>query len=148
MSGFLKQNRSNTLTLPIQCTVTVASYREIAVRITGALRIDTLHTVSIKKKACIHKVKNPQLLNNTLAWQCSSHLAVILLWLCSDDSFVIFQLCDVFVKTGSMFWFPLQLKFKILELGTSASVELPSSSPMFLHEERPVRHVSQQQVML
>uniref|UniRef100_A0A8C9YU80 Integrin, alpha 11a n=1 Tax=Sander lucioperca TaxID=283035 RepID=A0A8C9YU80_SANLU len=78
------KNRSNTLTLPIQCTVTVASYREIAVRITGALRIDTLHT----------------------------------------------------------------LKFKILELGTSASVELPSSSPMFLHEERPVRHVSQQQVML
>uniref|UniRef100_A0A669BBQ4 Integrin, alpha 11a n=1 Tax=Oreochromis niloticus TaxID=8128 RepID=A0A669BBQ4_ORENI len=33
------------------------------------------------------------------------------------------------------------LKFKILELVTSASVELPSSSPMFLHEERPVRHI-------
>uniref|UniRef100_A0A4W6F6Y6 Integrin, alpha 11a n=1 Tax=Lates calcarifer TaxID=8187 RepID=A0A4W6F6Y6_LATCA len=71
------QNRSNTLTLPIQCTVNVASHREIAVRITGALRIDTLHA----------------------------------------------------------------LKFKILELVTSASVELPSSSPMFLHEERPVRHI-------
>ncbi|KAF3686674.1 Integrin alpha-11 Precursor [Channa argus] len=34
-----------------------------------------------------------------------------------------------------------QLKFKILELVTSASLELPSSSPMFLHEERPVRHI-------
>lgn len=45
-----KQNRSNTLTLPIQCTVNVASYRDIAVRITGALRIDTLHAVSIKSK--------------------------------------------------------------------------------------------------
>ncbi|XP_029353980.1 integrin alpha-11a isoform X2 [Echeneis naucrates] len=33
------------------------------------------------------------------------------------------------------------LKFKVLELVTSASVELPSSSPMFLHEERPVRHI-------
>uniref|UniRef100_A0A3Q1B3R5 VWFA domain-containing protein n=1 Tax=Amphiprion ocellaris TaxID=80972 RepID=A0A3Q1B3R5_AMPOC len=39
----------------------------------------------------------------------------------------------------------LTLKFKILEVVTSASVELASSSPMFLHEERPVRHVSQQQ---
>ncbi|KAK9542377.1 hypothetical protein VZT92_000247 [Zoarces viviparus] len=77
LSRFSRLNRSNTLTLPIQCTVNVASYREIAVRITGALRIDTLHA----------------------------------------------------------------LKFKILELGTSASVELPSSSPMFLHEERPVRHI-------
>ncbi|KAA8595943.1 hypothetical protein FQN60_011234 [Etheostoma spectabile] len=84
LSRFSRLNRSNTLTLPIQCTVTVAAYREIAVRITGALRIDTLHT----------------------------------------------------------------LKFKILELGTSGSVELPSSSPMFLHEERPVRHVSQQQIIL
>lgn len=73
---------------------------------------------------------------------------IILRRLCSDDSFVVFQLCGVFVKTGSMFWFSLQLKFKILELATSASVELPSSSPMFLHEERPVRHVSQQQLML
>ncbi|KAI4830952.1 hypothetical protein KUCAC02_002553 [Chaenocephalus aceratus] len=77
LSRFSRLNRSNTLTLPIQCTVNVASYRDIAIRITGALRIDTLHA----------------------------------------------------------------LKFKILELGTSASVELPSSSPMFLHEERPVRHI-------
>ncbi|GLD73757.1 integrin alpha-11 isoform X3, partial [Lates japonicus] len=77
LSRFSRLNRSNTLTLPIQCTVNVASHREIAVQITGALRIDTLHA----------------------------------------------------------------LKFKILELVTSASVELPSSSPMFLHEERPVRHI-------
>ncbi|XP_013857018.1 integrin alpha-11a isoform X2 [Austrofundulus limnaeus] len=77
LSRFFRLNRSNTLTLPIQCTVSVVSHKEIAVRITGALRIDTLHA----------------------------------------------------------------LKFKILELVSSASVELPSSSPMFLHEERPVRHI-------
>ncbi|KAG7221759.1 hypothetical protein INR49_029142 [Caranx melampygus] len=77
LSRVSRLNQSNTLTLPIQCTVNVASHREIAVRITGALRIDTLHA----------------------------------------------------------------LKFKILELVTSASVELPSSSPMFLHEERPVRNI-------
>ncbi|KAM9817323.1 integrin alpha-11a isoform 2-T2 [Neosynchiropus ocellatus] len=70
-------NRSNTLTLPLQCTVNVASYREISVRITGTLRINTLHA----------------------------------------------------------------LKFKILEVVTSASVELPASSHMFLHEQRPVRHI-------
>uniref|UniRef100_A0A3P8RUP3 Integrin, alpha 11a n=1 Tax=Amphiprion percula TaxID=161767 RepID=A0A3P8RUP3_AMPPE len=77
LTRFSRLNRSNTLTLPIQCTVNVASFREIAVGITGALRIDTLHA----------------------------------------------------------------LKFKILEVVTSASVELASSSPMFLHEERPVRHI-------
>ncbi|XP_068175204.1 integrin alpha-11a [Antennarius striatus] len=76
-SRLSRLNQSNTLTLPIQCSVNVASYREISVRITGALRIDTLHA----------------------------------------------------------------LKFKILELVASASVELPSSSSMFLHEERPVRHI-------
>uniref|UniRef100_A0A8C3AS97 Integrin, alpha 11a n=1 Tax=Cyclopterus lumpus TaxID=8103 RepID=A0A8C3AS97_CYCLU len=55
---------------------------------------------------------------------------------------VYLQLCDVFEKNpAACFDFPLQLKFKILELGTSASVELPSSSPMFLHDERPVRHI-------
>ncbi|KAM9860747.1 integrin alpha-11a isoform 2-T2 [Aulostomus maculatus] len=70
-------NRSNTLPLPIQCLVNVASYKEIVVRITGTLRIHTLHA----------------------------------------------------------------LKFKILELVTSASVVLPPSSRMFLHEERPVRHI-------
>uniref|UniRef100_A0A8C5HUH2 VWFA domain-containing protein n=1 Tax=Gouania willdenowi TaxID=441366 RepID=A0A8C5HUH2_GOUWI len=77
ISRFSRLNRSNTLTLPIQCTVNVASYREITVRITGSLRIDTLHA----------------------------------------------------------------LKFKILELVASASVELPSFSAMFLHEDRPVRHI-------
>ncbi|KAF7212460.1 integrin alpha-11a isoform X1 [Nothobranchius furzeri] len=77
LSRFSRLNRSNTLTLPIQCTVNVAPPREINVVITGALRIDTLHA----------------------------------------------------------------LKFKILELVTSASLELPSSSPMFLHEDRPVRHI-------
>ncbi|XP_014895642.1 integrin alpha-11a isoform X1 [Poecilia latipinna] len=77
LSRFSRLNQSNTLTLPIQCTVNIASHRDIGVRITGALRIDTLHA----------------------------------------------------------------LKFKVLELITSASMELPSASPMFLHEEKPVRHI-------
>uniref|UniRef100_A0A3Q3VN57 VWFA domain-containing protein n=1 Tax=Mola mola TaxID=94237 RepID=A0A3Q3VN57_MOLML len=70
-------NHVNARILPIQCNINVASHRDIAVRIMGVLRIDTLHT----------------------------------------------------------------LKFKILELVASASVELSSSGPMFLHEERPVRHI-------
>ncbi|KAM9409913.1 integrin alpha-11a [Pholidichthys leucotaenia] len=77
LSRVSRLNRSNTLTLPIQCTVNAAFYKGIAFRISGALRVDTLHT----------------------------------------------------------------LKFKVLELVTSASVELPSSSPMFLHEEKLVRHI-------
>uniref|UniRef100_A0A3P9NLM3 Integrin, alpha 11a n=1 Tax=Poecilia reticulata TaxID=8081 RepID=A0A3P9NLM3_POERE len=77
LSRFSRLNQSNTLSLPIQCTVNIASHRDIGVRITGALRIDTLHA----------------------------------------------------------------LKFKVLELITSASVELPSASPTFLHEEKPVRHI-------
>uniref|UniRef100_A0A3P9NLI1 Integrin, alpha 11a n=1 Tax=Poecilia reticulata TaxID=8081 RepID=A0A3P9NLI1_POERE len=74
MQLLMNPNRFN---LPIQCTVNIASHRDIGVRITGALRIDTLHA----------------------------------------------------------------LKFKVLELITSASVELPSASPTFLHEEKPVRHI-------
>lgn len=45
---------------------------------------------------------------------------------------------------GFILFSHLQLQFKILELVTSASVELPSASPLFLHEDRPLRHVSQQ----
>uniref|UniRef100_A0A3P9LL28 Integrin subunit alpha 11 n=1 Tax=Oryzias latipes TaxID=8090 RepID=A0A3P9LL28_ORYLA len=77
LSRFSRLNRSNTLILPIHCTINVASNKEFAIRISGALKIDTLHT----------------------------------------------------------------LKFKVLELVTSASMELPSSSPMLLHEERPIRHI-------
>lgn len=77
LSRFSRLNQSNTLTLPIQCTVHLDSCRQVDVRITGLLRIDTLHT----------------------------------------------------------------LQFKILELVTSASVELPSASPLFLHEDRPLRHI-------
>uniref|UniRef100_A0AAY4DYV6 VWFA domain-containing protein n=1 Tax=Denticeps clupeoides TaxID=299321 RepID=A0AAY4DYV6_9TELE len=33
------------------------------------------------------------------------------------------------------------LKFKTLELVTTAAIQLPPSSPMFLYEERPVRHI-------
>lgn len=43
------QNRSNTLILPIHCTINVASKKEFAVRISGALKIDTLHTVSTER---------------------------------------------------------------------------------------------------
>ncbi|XP_054627498.1 integrin alpha-11a isoform X2 [Dunckerocampus dactyliophorus] len=77
LTRFSRLNRSNTLVLPLQCTVNVAPYREISVRITGALRVHTLHA----------------------------------------------------------------LKFKILELVTSASVELPPTSHMFLQEERPIRNI-------
>ncbi|XP_061526387.1 integrin alpha-11a isoform X2 [Phycodurus eques] len=77
LTRFSRLNQTNTLILPIQCTMNVASYRDITVRITGTLRVHTLHA----------------------------------------------------------------LKFKILELVTSASVELPSTSHMFLHEERPVRQI-------
>ncbi|XP_067104921.1 integrin alpha-11-like [Osmerus mordax] len=77
LSRFSRLNSSNTLTLPVQCTVNMAVYRDVSVRIKGALRIDALHA----------------------------------------------------------------LKFKILELVTSASIELPTSSPMFLHEEKPVRNI-------
>ncbi|XP_075875483.1 integrin alpha-11a [Nelusetta ayraudi] len=77
LSRFSRLNQFNILVLPVQCRVNVASYRDISVRITGVLRLETLHA----------------------------------------------------------------LKFKIMDLISSASVELPSSSPMFLHEERPVRHI-------
>ncbi|KAG7283790.1 hypothetical protein CRUP_034414 [Coryphaenoides rupestris] len=77
LSRFSRLNQSNTLTLPVQCTVQLDSCRQVDVRITGVLRIDTLHT----------------------------------------------------------------LQFKILELVTSASVELASASPLFLHEDRPLRHI-------
>nr|XP_057944628.1 integrin alpha-11a isoform X4 [Doryrhamphus excisus] len=77
LTRFSRLNRSNTLVLPIQCTVSVAPYREISVRIAGVLRVHTLHA----------------------------------------------------------------LRFKILELVTSASVELPPASHMFLQEERPVRNI-------
>ncbi|CAB1338961.1 unnamed protein product [Coregonus sp. 'balchen'] len=77
LSRVSRLNHSNTLPLPVQCTVNLNPYREVSVRIRGALRLDALHA----------------------------------------------------------------LRFKVLELVTSASVELPPSSPMFLHEERPVRHL-------
>ncbi|XP_036819735.1 integrin alpha-11 isoform X1 [Oncorhynchus mykiss] len=77
LSRVSRLNQSNTLPLPVQCTVNLNPYKEVRVRIRGALRLDALHA----------------------------------------------------------------LRFKVLELVTSATVELPPSSPMFLHEERPVRHI-------
>ncbi|XP_011608267.1 integrin alpha-11a isoform X1 [Takifugu rubripes] len=70
-------NQVDTLNLPFQCRVNVASRRDVAVRISGVMRIDNLHA----------------------------------------------------------------LQFRIFQLVASASVELSSSSPMFLPEERPVRHI-------
>ncbi|KTG34661.1 hypothetical protein cypCar_00017668 [Cyprinus carpio] len=77
LSRTSRLNYSNTLTVPVQCTVNLPSYRDVSVRIGGSLRTDSLHA----------------------------------------------------------------LKFKTLELVTTASVELNPSSPMFLPEERPVRHI-------
>uniref|UniRef100_A0A8C1Y2W5 Integrin, alpha 11a n=1 Tax=Cyprinus carpio TaxID=7962 RepID=A0A8C1Y2W5_CYPCA len=73
VSCLFAQNYSNTLTMPVQCTINLPSYRDVSVKIGGSLRTD--------------------------------------------------------------------LKFKALELVTTASVELNPSSPMFLPEERPVRHI-------
>ncbi|KAF5897764.1 integrin alpha-11-like, partial [Clarias magur] len=69
-------NYTNSLAVPVQCNLNLSSYREVTVRISGSLRVDSLH----------------------------------------------------------------ELKFKTLELVTTASVELSQASPMFLQEERPVRH--------
>ncbi|TRY55700.1 hypothetical protein DNTS_010275 [Danionella cerebrum] len=70
-------NSSNTLAVPVQCSISLPSYRDIGVKIGGSLRMDTLHT----------------------------------------------------------------LKFRTLELVTTASLELNPSSPMFLLEEKPLRHI-------
>ncbi|XP_064168398.1 integrin alpha-11 isoform X2 [Anguilla rostrata] len=77
LSHLPQLNPSNTGTIPIQCSINLPAYRDIAVRITGSLHLQTLYTV----------------------------------------------------------------KFKTLDLLTTASIELDPSSPMFLTEERPVRHI-------
>uniref|UniRef100_A0A665UVR5 VWFA domain-containing protein n=1 Tax=Echeneis naucrates TaxID=173247 RepID=A0A665UVR5_ECHNA len=99
------------------------------------LKISDFHIDQVSmsfSEGAVQRYMNP---HNFSIYLCVLHLH------CCSDSFVVFQMCNVFVKSGSMFAFPFQLKFKVLELVTSASVELPSSSPMFLHEERPVRHI-------
>uniref|UniRef100_A0AAV2LUD8 C2H2-type domain-containing protein n=1 Tax=Knipowitschia caucasica TaxID=637954 RepID=A0AAV2LUD8_KNICA len=77
LSRYTRLNRSNTLPVPLQCSLNVASYSNIAVRISGALRVDTLHA----------------------------------------------------------------LRFRTVEVVSSAWVQLPQSSAMFLQEERPLRHI-------
>ncbi|XP_053472974.1 integrin alpha-11a isoform X1 [Ictalurus furcatus] len=77
LSRVSRLNYTNSLAVPIQCNVNLSSYREVGVRISGSLRVDSLH----------------------------------------------------------------ELKFKTLELVTTASVELSQASPMFLQEERPIRHI-------
>ncbi|KAF4091000.1 hypothetical protein AMELA_G00032020 [Ameiurus melas] len=77
LSRVSRLNYTNSLAVPIQCNVNISSYREVSVRISGSLRVDSLH----------------------------------------------------------------ELKFKTLELVTTASVELSQASPMFLQEERPIRHI-------
>uniref|UniRef100_H3CVZ9 Integrin, alpha 11a n=1 Tax=Tetraodon nigroviridis TaxID=99883 RepID=H3CVZ9_TETNG len=94
LSHPLTQNQVDTLNLPFQCRVNVASHREVAVRISGVMRVENLHA-------------------------------------------------DFRVALVKPLWgfLSLQLQFRIFQLVASASVELPSSSPMFLPEERPVRHI-------
>jgi len=113
------QNQSNTLTLPVQCTVHLDSCRQVDVRITGVLRFDTLHAVSLSLRVAGG----------------GPGVRVLLM--------VSIILCVP--PVGFILFSHLQLQFKILELVTSASVELASASPLFLHEDRPLRHVSQQQ---
>lgn len=110
-SASFTQNQVDTLNLPLQCHVNVASHREVAVRISGVMRIENLHAVSVKPPT--HEFG-----------RCPFRRL-------QGD------VCPTFV-----FLSPLQLQFRIFQLVASASVELPSSSPMFLPEERPVRHVS------
>uniref|UniRef100_A0AAR2L0V0 VWFA domain-containing protein n=1 Tax=Pygocentrus nattereri TaxID=42514 RepID=A0AAR2L0V0_PYGNA len=75
------QNFTNTLTVPVQCSVNLTSYRDVSVTISGSLQL-------------------------TLYFSCHD-----------------------------------KLKFKTLELVTTASMELGPDSPMFLHEEKPIRHI-------
>ncbi|XP_030621745.1 integrin alpha-11-like [Chanos chanos] len=77
LSRLSRLNYTNTLVVPVQCTVNLLSQKGASVRISGALKTEALHA----------------------------------------------------------------LKFKTLELVTTASVELGPSSAMFLHEESPVRHI-------
>ncbi|CAB1323592.1 unnamed protein product [Coregonus sp. 'balchen'] len=70
-------NHSNSMTLPMQCRLTLPAYREVKVTVRGRLHLQAL----------------------------------------------------------------LAVRFKTLELVTAASIELSPSSPMFLHEERPTRHI-------
>jgi len=56
--------------------------------------------------------------------------------------FLTHFLSSICQRNWKLFFLSWQLKFKTLELVTTASVELNPSSPMFLPEERPVRHVS------
>ncbi|GAA6100616.1 integrin alpha-11a [Tachysurus ichikawai] len=77
LSRVYRLNYTNSLAVPIQCNVNLSSYKEVGMRISGSLRVDSLH----------------------------------------------------------------ELKFKTLELVTTASVELSQASPMFLQEERPIRHI-------
>lgn len=110
-SAFFTQNQVDTLNLPFQCRVNVAPHREVAVRISGVMRIENLHAVSIKPP--------------------TSEFG------CSRSRGLQGAVCQTFVFLST-----LQLQFRIFQLVASASVELPSSSPMFLPDERPVRHVS------
>ncbi|KAG9341194.1 hypothetical protein JZ751_019633 [Albula glossodonta] len=74
LSHFPQLNPSNTVTIPILCSVNLLAHRDITIRITGSLHPQTLHTV----------------------------------------------------------------KFKTVDLLTTASIELDPSSSMFLNEEKPI----------
>uniref|UniRef100_A0A8K9X6U4 Integrin, alpha 11a n=1 Tax=Oncorhynchus mykiss TaxID=8022 RepID=A0A8K9X6U4_ONCMY len=87
----------------------------------------------------IDKVRGLENLVKDVEWSASFERPPSVYSYClgSNGDVILRQLPVVFIH-------PLlqhQLRFKVLELVTSATVELPPSSPMFLHEERPVRHI-------
>ncbi|XP_018608039.2 integrin alpha-11a [Scleropages formosus] len=77
ITPFPQLNMSSSITVPVQCSISLPPHRTITVRISGSLHIDALSSV----------------------------------------------------------------KFKTLKLVTTAFIELSPSSPMFLLEERPTRHI-------
>lgn len=62
MSARSPQNQVDTLNLPFQCRVNLASHREVAVRISGVMRLENLHAVSVKpptrERGCFRGVQD------------------------------------------------------------------------------------------
>uniref|UniRef100_A0A8C1Y0A1 Integrin, alpha 11a n=1 Tax=Cyprinus carpio TaxID=7962 RepID=A0A8C1Y0A1_CYPCA len=53
VSCLFAQNYSNTLTMPVQCTINLPSYRDVSVKIGGSLRTDALHAFVIFFCMCV-----------------------------------------------------------------------------------------------
>lgn len=61
MSARSPQNQVDTLNLPFQCRVNLASHREVAVRISGVMRLENLHAVSVRPLsggACLFQISS------------------------------------------------------------------------------------------